>query len=80
MFARIRHDARVEGLSVRELARRHGVHRRTVRAALESAEPPFDGRVSIIRSQFLGRSTIYKQNSFHAAHILPCGTGRGGDY
>lgn len=40
VFAEIRRDARVEGLSVRELARRHKVHRRTVRAALESAEPP----------------------------------------
>ncbi|MGH3849582.1 MAG: IS21 family transposase, partial [Pseudonocardiaceae bacterium] len=33
-------DARVEGLSVRELARRHGVHRRTVRQALLAPEPP----------------------------------------
>jgi transposase len=40
VFAVIRRDARVEGLSVRELARRHKVHRRTVRAALESAQPP----------------------------------------
>jgi transposase len=40
LFAAIRRDARVEGLSVRELARRHHVHRRTVRQALESAEPP----------------------------------------
>ena len=40
VFASIRRDARVEGLSVRELARRHGVHRRTVRAALASADPP----------------------------------------
>ncbi len=40
VFAVIRRDARVEGLSVRALAARHGVHRRTVRAALESAEPP----------------------------------------
>ncbi|WP_165069019.1 IS21 family transposase [Marisediminicola senii] len=40
LFASIRRDSRIEGLSVRELARRHGVHRRTVRAALESAEPP----------------------------------------
>lgn len=31
---------RVEGLSVRALAVRHGVHRRTVRQALESASPP----------------------------------------
>ncbi|MFD1846980.1 IS21 family transposase [Arthrobacter flavus] len=40
LFARIRRDARVEGLSVRALAVRHGVHRRTVRQALVSAEPP----------------------------------------
>lgn len=40
VFASIRRDARVEGLSVRELARRHEVHHRTVRAALASAEPP----------------------------------------
>ncbi|WP_434056640.1 helix-turn-helix domain-containing protein [Leifsonia sp. McL0608] len=31
LFAQIRRDARVEGLSMRELARKHGVHRRTVR-------------------------------------------------
>src|SRR6476661_6602239 len=40
LFARIRRDARVEGLSVRALAARHKVHRRTVRQALESASPP----------------------------------------
>ncbi len=40
VLAVIRNDARVEGLSVRELARRHKVHRRTVRAALASAQPP----------------------------------------
>ena len=40
LFARIRRDARVEGLSIRELARRHQVGRRTVRQALMSAEPP----------------------------------------
>lgn len=40
VFARIRRDARVEGLSIRALAARHGVHRRTVRQALESATPP----------------------------------------
>ena len=31
LYADIRHDARVDGLSIRELARKHGVHRRTVR-------------------------------------------------
>ncbi|WP_312722620.1 IS21 family transposase [Mobilicoccus sp.] len=40
LFAAIRRDERVEGLSIRELAKRHGVHRRTVRAALASAHPP----------------------------------------
>ena len=40
LYAGIRRDARVAGLSIRELARRHGVHRRTVRQALTAAEPP----------------------------------------
>lgn len=40
LFARIRRDARVEGLSIRELARRYGVGRPTVRQALAQAEPP----------------------------------------
>lgn len=41
LFERIRRDARLDpGLSLRELARRHGVHRRTVRTALTSAVPP----------------------------------------
>ncbi|WP_264671192.1 IS21 family transposase [Arthrobacter sp. VKM Ac-2550] len=40
LFARIRRDARLEGLSIRALAVRHEVHRRTVRQALDSAAPP----------------------------------------
>ena len=40
LFAQIRRDARVEGLSVRALAAKHRVHRRTVRQALKSAAPP----------------------------------------
>ncbi len=40
LYERIRIDSRVEGLSIRELSRRHGVHRRTVRQALASAVPP----------------------------------------
>jgi transposase len=39
-FEVIRRDHVREGLSIRELARRHGVHRRVVRQALESAVPP----------------------------------------
>jgi transposase len=38
-FERIRRDAR-EGLSIRALAARHGVHRRAVRQALVDAVPP----------------------------------------
>ncbi|WP_256839158.1 hypothetical protein [Ornithinimicrobium faecis] len=39
-FERIRRDRRDKGLSIRELARKHKVHRRTVRAALADAVPP----------------------------------------
>lgn len=39
-FERIRREARDEGLSIRELAARHHVHRRTVRQALADAVPP----------------------------------------
>jgi transposase len=39
-FEQIRRDRDREGLSVRALAVRHGVHRRAVRQALESAVPP----------------------------------------
>jgi len=40
LFGEIRRDHRVDGLSIRVLADKHGVHRRTVRQALESAIPP----------------------------------------
>jgi transposase len=40
LFERIRRDRELEGLGLRALARRHGVHRRTVRQALASAIPP----------------------------------------
>lgn len=39
LFEDIRRDARREDLSIRALAVRHGVHRRTVRAALDSPVP-----------------------------------------
>lgn len=39
-FERIRREQREEGVSIRELARRHKVHRRAVRQALASAVPP----------------------------------------
>jgi len=40
LFEQIRKDRRVGGSSIRELAGRHHVHRRTVRQALASAVPP----------------------------------------
>ena len=40
LFEQIRRDARRDGLSVRALAQRYGVHRRTVRQALAAAIPP----------------------------------------
>jgi transposase len=39
-FEGIRRDSRDRGMSIRSLARRHGVHRRTVRQALADATPP----------------------------------------
>ena len=39
-FEQIRRDREREGLSIRELAHRHGVHRRAVRQALASPLPP----------------------------------------
>ena len=40
LFEAIRRDDRVEQLSIRALADKHGVHRRTVREALANAVPP----------------------------------------
>ncbi len=40
LFEAIRRDHRREGVSIRGLADRYSVHRRTVRQALESPEPP----------------------------------------
>ena len=39
-FEQIRRDHAREGLSIRKLAKRHGVHRRAVRQALASSVPP----------------------------------------
>lgn len=40
LFESIRREARLEGMGVRALAKKHHVHRRTVRQALASAVPP----------------------------------------
>jgi transposase len=47
-FEQIRRDREREDLSLRALAERHGVHRRTVRAALQSPLPPAK-RVAVSR-------------------------------
>jgi transposase len=44
LFEQIRRDRDRDGLSIRALAEKHGVHRRTVRQALESAVPPVKRR------------------------------------
>jgi transposase len=52
LFAAIRRDSRMEGMSVRALARRYGVHRRMVREALASPWPagrkPLPPRASLL--------------------------------
>ncbi|WP_433479555.1 IS21 family transposase [Spirillospora sp. CA-142024] len=51
LFAAIRRDARLEGLGVRALARKYGVHRRMVREALTSAWPQARKRMPPRRSR-----------------------------
>jgi transposase len=53
LFEIIRREFRDEDLSIRELAARHGVHRRTVRAALADASPP-PRKTPVRRSPALG--------------------------
>src|SRR5215208_4121472 len=40
LYGRVRHACHVEGLSLREAARRFGIHRNTVRKMLAFAVPP----------------------------------------
>jgi len=54
LFEQIRRDRDREGLSLHALASRHGVHRRTVRQALESALPPARKRPQGRRAPKLG--------------------------
>ena len=57
MFERIRRDHRDEGLSIRALAERHEVHRRTVRQALADATPP-PRKVPVRDSPVLGAHRV----------------------
>ncbi|MHB1571692.1 MAG: IS21 family transposase [Solirubrobacteraceae bacterium] len=54
LFEQIRRDHEREGLSKRALAEKYGVHRRTVRQALESAVPPARKRPVGRRAPALG--------------------------
>ena len=45
-WAEVRRLHRVEGVSIREISRRTGLHRKTIRRALAAAEPPRYSRPS----------------------------------
>ena len=55
-WAEIRRLHRVEGLSIREISRRTGLHRKTVRRALAAAEPPRYSRAAAGRSSIRSRT------------------------
>ncbi len=55
LFEQIRRDREREGLSIRALAERHGVHRRTVRQALAAALPPPRKQAEVRPAPKLGR-------------------------
>lgn len=81
LFEKIRRDMRVEEVSIRELAQRHGVHRRTVRQALASAVPPprkayarrsrpaMDPYVEVIDSWLLGDQEVPRKQRHTARRI-----------
>ncbi|WP_412519857.1 hypothetical protein K8Z49_17810 [Actinomadura madurae] len=90
MFAAIRRDSRREGLSVRALAKKYRVHRRTVREALASAfpaprkkPPPRSSRLDpfkpvIDQILWTDLDAPRKQRHTGAAHLQPPGR-RAGD-
>lgn len=81
LFEQIRRDRRVEALSIRELAERHRVHRRTVRQALASAVPPprkayarrprpaIDAYVEVIDSWLLGDREVPRKQRHTARRV-----------
>jgi transposase len=81
LFEQIRRDRRVEKLSIRELADRHRVHRRTVRQALASAMPPprkvyarrsrpaIDPWVEVIDSWLLGDREVPRKQRHTARRV-----------
>ncbi len=81
LFANIRRDARVEGLSIRELAKRYQVGRDTVRQALASPVPPsrkvpvrsaprLDGFKPAIDAMLLEDTTAPRKQRHTARRIL----------
>ncbi|MBB6379678.1 hypothetical protein BKA01_006953 [Pseudonocardia eucalypti] len=70
VYEAIRRDHRRDELSIRELAARHGVHRRTVRQALDSpTPPPRKPRTFIIdRLTFAGLIIETGTQSYRLAH------------
>lgn len=81
LFEQIRKDRRTGGVSIRKLADRHHVHRRTVRQALESAVPPprkpypqrprpaVDGYAAVIDSWLLADQQVPRKQRHTARRI-----------
>ena len=81
LFELIRRDRRRDGLSIRELAERHRVHRRAVRQALASAVPPprkpyvrrhrpaIDGWAEVIDGWLLGDRDVPRKQRHTARRI-----------
>ena len=55
LFEQIRRDRDREELSIRALAERHGVHRRTVRQALEVFGPAVEAQLAVAAGDEVGR-------------------------
>jgi transposase len=70
-FEQIRRDRDREGLSIRALAERHGVHRRAVRKALESAVPPSKRAPSGRPAPKLGRYRVVIDEWLEADRVAP---------
>jgi transposase len=79
-FEGIRRDERDQGMSIRALAKRHGVHRRTVRQALADATPPArkvperlapatDPYVDLVRQWLMGDQAAPKKQRHTARRI-----------
>jgi transposase len=72
LFEQIRRDRDREGLSIRELARRHGVHRRAVRQALASPLPPVKRSPQVRPAPRLGAYRALIDGWLEADREAPC--------